>query len=201
MTVLFIFMLTISSIYSQSITTVPYYNWSKKAAFIGSPDPKITGYGPLSDSLSNIFGGITFYVSYGKYFPITTWAEYYLWYIDRFWYKFSDPLLYYYYFMIGDDHGMAEYICGNNFHGLMYPSRIAVSFPNKNVYVNNLSPRKVRRKFEKDDWNNKKFIPVNEVSMYEKRLKEEAKLITEKSSILKSIEKKSLVNRAELIQK
>jgi hypothetical protein len=142
-------LLTLNAV-SQRLYTVPYYDWSNHTAFMLSPSPLISGYGYFSDSLSKAHPDTTFYEYGGEYYPIMSWADYYFWYVRKFWYQFNEPSIYEFYYITGNDYGMAQYICGNYFEGYMYPSRIVVSFPNKFVEVNNLSHYYVRQ-FLKED--------------------------------------------------
>jgi len=159
---LVVLMLMISSIYSQTFYRVPYYDWSSKIAFQLSPSPMITGYGPLSDSLSRAHRDTTFYESNGVYYPITSWADYYLWYVNEYWYYFDQPDLYEYYYFAGDDYGMAQFICGTGYHGYLYPARIAITFPGREVYRNYYSVAKVKRRAKNDYWVNKNYVALDE---------------------------------------
>ncbi len=143
---------------SQIIHNIPYYNWSNKVAFMTSPSPLVTGYGLYSDSLSNVNDGINFYEYNGEYYPIETWADYYYWYVKKYWYQFDDPGLYEFYYLAEDDFGMAQYICSNSYRGRMYPTRFVVSFPGRSVYVNNLSRRNIRRCIKNESWENKNYL-------------------------------------------
>lgn len=164
---LIVFMLIISSVYSQSFHSVPYYDWSSNIAFMVSPSPIIVGYGPLSDSLSKTHHDSIFYEYNGEYYPITSWADYYLWYVNKYWYYFDQPDLYEYYYMAGDDYGMAQYICGRNYHGYFYPARIAISFPGREVYVNYYSAYRVKRRLKNNSWVNRNYVAVNGRDMNE----------------------------------
>lgn len=164
---LMVFMLIISSIYSQSFYSVPYYNWSSKISFMLSPSPMITGYGFLSDSLSKIHPDTTFYEYNGEYYPITSWADYYFWYVNKYWYYFDDPGLYEYYYYVGDDYGMAQYICVRNYSGYTFPARIAITFPGRQVYMNDYSAYKVKRRLKNDNWENKNYVAINETDIKE----------------------------------
>jgi hypothetical protein len=123
---------------AQKMHTVAWYNWSNPVSYQLSPSPYITGYGYHSDSLSKAFNGTTFYVYNEEYYPIKSWADYYLWYVNKYWYKFHDSELYEYYYHIKDDFGMASYIAGRSYQGRYYPSRICISFINKEVEINRL---------------------------------------------------------------
>jgi len=155
--IIIICLFTFTVVKSQRFHVVQYYNWSSNTSFNVSPSPWITGYGVLSDSLSSIYGG-KFYEYNGEYYPINSWADYYNWYVKKFWYYFNDPGLYEYFYLIGDDFGMAQYICGANYYGWKYPSRIAVTFPGRDVYINNLSRYRIRRCIKTNDWTNKYYV-------------------------------------------
>ncbi len=124
---------------AQKIHTVAWYNWSNTTSYQLSATPIITGYGKYSDSLSKANNGIIFYVCNEEYYPISTWAEYYLWFVNKYWYNFTDPQLYEYYYLTKDDYEMARYIAGRSFQGHYYPSRINITFIDKEVDINRLS--------------------------------------------------------------
>lgn len=111
--------------WAQFVYKVPYYDWSSTTAFMLSPQPLITGYGPYSDSLSDANNGRIYYVYEDEYYPIQNWADYYYWYTKKYWYLFESPLLYEYYYITGNDLEMAKYIAGY-YHGRYYPSTIVV---------------------------------------------------------------------------
>jgi hypothetical protein len=142
--------LILISAYSQRPRIVPYYNWSNPTSFQVSPAPLVTGYGYFSDSLSKVHKDTTFYEYQGEYYAITSWADYYLWYVNKYWYQFNEPQLYNFFYFTGNDYGMASYICGWYFKGYNYPSRICVTFPDREVYVNNLSWHHVKKHIRND---------------------------------------------------
>ena len=151
-----LFIFTIAN--SQRLYVVPYYDWSSKTTFMLSPSPMVTGYGYYSDSLSRAFNGVIFYEYAGDYYPIESWADYYYWYVNKYWYQFVDPGLYEFYYFAKDDFGMAQYICSHSYRGRMYPTRFAISFPGRRVFVNNLSRRYIRWCTKNDSWENKNYV-------------------------------------------
>jgi hypothetical protein len=146
--------LWISVAYSQKFYTVPYYNWDNHTAFMLSPSPIITGYGPLSEALSKEHNDSTFYEFNGEYYPITSWADYFYWYVNKYWYQFKFPEIYKYCYESKDNYGMASYICGDYFKEYMYPCRIVVTFPRQEVDVNYLSRSCVREYLKMDEKRN-----------------------------------------------
>ncbi|MEP1035404.1 hypothetical protein [Ekhidna sp.] len=85
-------------------------DWSSPMAFDWS-HPTIRGYGELSDSLSNIYPDRDFYEFNETYYSINTWADYYYWFTQKFWYRFKRPVAEYAaYYLIGDNQFMMEYI-------------------------------------------------------------------------------------------
>lgn len=136
-TILLISSLSLSA-FSQVTKIVEWYDWSDPVTFQLSPMPVITGYGPLSDSLSNVYDGKTFYVYNGDYYMIDSWADYYYWYIQKYWYHFDDPGLYEFFYLTENDYGMAAYIAGDYYRAYYYPSRVMVRFSDRTVYYNRL---------------------------------------------------------------
>jgi hypothetical protein len=136
--------LLISNVYSQRLHYVPYYDWNSHTAFMLSPSPLITGQGLYSDSLSRAHNDSTFYEYNGVYYPITSWADYFYWYVDKYWYQFNFPELYKFYYESGNNLEMARYICGDGFKEYMYPCRIVLDFRNQDVPINYLSRQCVK---------------------------------------------------------
>ena len=87
-----------SSLFGQVGNTVPYYNWSSPATYMLSTPPLIQGRGHYSYLLSEAQNGTTFYVHDNEYFPIETWADYYLWYTIKYSHNWQNPELYKYYY-------------------------------------------------------------------------------------------------------
>jgi hypothetical protein len=158
----FVISLLITNIYSQSLRVVPYYDWSSRTAFMLSPSPIITGYGPLSDSLSKAHNDSTFYEYNGEYYPIQNWADYYFWYVNKYWYNFNQPELYEFYYNAGNDYEMARYICGNYYRERFYPSFIVLSFPDRFVGVNYLSRYYMRHQLRNYVPERERFLADNE---------------------------------------
>ncbi len=195
--IIIIISMNLSGLFSQSLVTIPYYNWSNKISFMTSPGPVISGYGYLSDSLSRAHNDSTFYEYNGLYYPITCWADYYLWYVDKYWLNFHEPSLYRYYYDAHDDYGMASYICGNYFIGNFYPSRIAIIFPDRIVKVNNLSVAKVEKLIKKNRWDNEKIVLASKTD----DTKKEAKRIRYANLKINHIENKNGISDNSLKEK
>jgi hypothetical protein len=158
---LIIISLWISSLYSQRLHYVPYYDWDSHTAFMLSPGPALTGYGILSDSLSNAHNDTTFYEYKGEYYPITSWADYFYWYVNKYSYQFNFPEIYEFCYEAGDNYGMARYICGDGFKEYMYPCRIVVYFPGHDVNVNYLSRQCVKEYLKIDAKENSSLAETN----------------------------------------
>ncbi|MBA7699277.1 hypothetical protein ES703_107968 [subsurface metagenome] len=125
-------------VFCQANRTIDWYNWSDPITYLLSPNPVITGYGVLSDSLSEIHDGKTFYEYNNDYYSIETWADYYYWFTKKYWYQFREPQLYEFYYLTENDYGMASYIAGGYYRGYYYPSRIAIRFTGRIVGKNRL---------------------------------------------------------------
>ena len=147
-----IFSMLILNVYSQKLITVPYYNWSNTNTFKSLPSPLVNGYGPLSDSLSKVHHDSVFYVNNGEYYPITCLADYYNWYVREYWFLFDDPGAYEFAYKVKNNLWMAQYICGNNYHGRDYPTRVAISFNGRYIGYNNLSAENVKQTIKADEW-------------------------------------------------
>ena len=126
------------NITAQRFRTVAWYNWSDPIAFQLSASPLIQGYGYYSNSFSEVNNGVQYYEYAGEYYPIRSWADYYLWYVNKYWFYFIDADLYEYYYWTNNDFGMARYIASKKYRGHYYPSRIYISFGIKHVHINRL---------------------------------------------------------------
>jgi hypothetical protein len=137
----FVTLLLIASntLFSQTSKTIDYFNWSNPSIFHTSPSPIITGYGTYSDSLSLVFEGKAFYEYNDEYYCIESWADYYFWFTQKYWFEFNDPGLYEYYYWTKDDFGMTSYIASHKYLGKYYPSLIKLNFGNTAVEENRLN--------------------------------------------------------------
>ncbi|WP_462281387.1 hypothetical protein [Salinivirga cyanobacteriivorans] len=111
------------SLFGQKI--IDYKQWSNPKAFQTSPTPVITGFGAYSDSLSNVYDGKTFFANGTDYFQIESWADYYYWFTQKYWYKFKHPELYEYFYLTENDYEMARYVA-TQYLGKYYPSAITI---------------------------------------------------------------------------
>lgn len=149
--------------------TISYIDWSNPIVFNTSKSPRVKGYGYFSDSLSNVFNGVAFYEYNNDYYPIESWADYYYWFTKKYSHLFSDPQVYEYYYITGDDFGMASYITSSKYLGKYYPSSFVVNFEDKVVAENRLtskqyiidSPKKERVLNKQLLINNNKNVDLN----------------------------------------
>ena len=152
----------------KDLTLVDYYKWSDHTTFKMSHRPKITGYGPLSDSLSNVMNGITFYHINEKYYPIQSWADYYYWFTQKFPALFQCPAEYEYYYFAEDDFGMATYIFGEKFLYNYYPSNIIVRFDDRTFEAKKSKCSSKTTKFRKEQF-------YKDVKSYEEKIEKDPK--------------------------
>lgn len=108
--------------------------WSNQVAFENSSLPAIRHYGELSDSLKQAYGGISFYEHEGNYYPVKSWADYYYWFTQRYWYRFAASVsIYELYYFSDDDLNMARFISGNNYLADVYPSNCILAFSDPKI--------------------------------------------------------------------
>lgn len=130
------FILFSFGIYAQN--NVHWSQWSDENTFQASAMPSIKGYGPLSDSLKAIFK-VDFFRIGDDYYPIASWADYYYWFINKYWYLFNkNRELYEFYYITGDNLGMAAYIAGNGYLLDSYPSSFVLTHDGQ-IQVNRLA--------------------------------------------------------------
>ncbi len=126
---------------SQSITRIPFYQWSNPMTFQMSTTPLVKGKAELSDSLSRVYEGKQFYEYNGEYYAIDSWADYYLWFTKKYWHQFENPVLYEFYYHQKDDLLMAKFVA-TNFIGNMYPAFVSVEFYQNAPDVNKMNNAK-----------------------------------------------------------
>ncbi len=114
---------------------VNYKKWSDPIAFQTSPTPIITGFGEYSDSLSDVYDGKTFFANQNEYYQIESWADYYYWFTQKYWYKFEQPEIYEYFYLTENDYEMARYIA-TQYRGKYYPSKIQIELRKSDKYDN-----------------------------------------------------------------
>lgn len=137
-TLLFSFALMFSSLFAQYTMDIDYSKWSNSVTYKQGSSPIITGEGELSDSLSKLYSGNFFYEFNNEYYAIETWADYYYWFTQKYFYMFEMPELYSFYYFNKDDFGMASYIASDKYLYKHYPSKFTLSFMNKPVKINRL---------------------------------------------------------------
>lgn len=119
---LFTFFLSILSIsiYSQN-TLLSIDNWSDSTVFRWS-HPTVRGYGQFSDSLANaIPGKAEFYEYQETYYSVNSWADYYYWFTNAYWYRFKRPVgEYEVFYLLGDNFMMVDWL--NSQYGSLFPN-------------------------------------------------------------------------------
>lgn len=127
---MFLSFLFIHSIQSQSrevgdgfYRSIDLYDWEDEDTFKSGPIPFVREFGTLSDSLSEAYDGITFYVLNDEYYPIRNLADYYYWFTQKYPELFRFSILEYeYYWLIGDEIGMMRFISScENYKMEIYP--------------------------------------------------------------------------------
>lgn len=119
---------------------VQVVNWSNSIVYMNSPSPVIKGYGPFSDSLKTALKAPDVLFFDNEYFPVQSWADYYLWYTKKYYFLFRTPQLYEAYYHAGDNLGMASFIASSRFYrSYYYPSNILLDFPEGHSLDNQLA--------------------------------------------------------------
>lgn len=96
-------------------------NWSDSAAFYNGAEPLVLGYGPLSDTLSTIYDGKTFFEIKGRYYVINSLKDYYYWFTKKHPFLFRDSVeRYEEFYELGNDFKMARFV-KENFAGKRLP--------------------------------------------------------------------------------
>jgi hypothetical protein len=103
-----------------------YDDFSSSQTFHLSPAPYITNFGEYSDSLTSLFSGVDFYELNGEYFPVKSWADYYYWYTQSYYWLFVNPEKYEHYYLAKNNKEMVKYIYSDNYKTDKYPSAIMV---------------------------------------------------------------------------
>ncbi len=102
---------------------VPWHSWYDSTSFFQGPKPIIEGFGPLSDSISQVYGGVVVFEHDRRYFRINCLADYYFWFTKKYRYLFrKDVAIYEQIYFTGDSFGLARFI-KENYKGRKLPAR------------------------------------------------------------------------------
>lgn len=145
--IIFLALIVCQLSYSQNSKYISYLNWSDTNAFLLSQSPRITGYGPKSDSISKANNNKAYYLLNNVYYEINSWADYYNWYVQKYWYQWNSPDLYQYFYYVNDDFGMANYVV-MNFIGKRYPAKIIPTVSGRIIKSNKKTTRYVSSDME-----------------------------------------------------
>lgn len=100
---------------------VTWHNWYDSTSFFQGHKPIIEGFGPLSDSLSQLHGGVTIFEYNRQYYRINCLADYYFWFTKKFDYLFrKDVSIYEEIYFSGDSFGLATFV-KKNYKGKRLP--------------------------------------------------------------------------------
>lgn len=96
--------------HSQSPILINTLRWDDPVAWQNSSTPTIKAFGEHSDSLKSAYGAEFLYHS-SQYYHVTNWADYYLWFTQKYSYLFSmNADLYKFYYESGDNYAMMDYV-------------------------------------------------------------------------------------------
>ena len=114
---------------------VIWNDWYDSTAYVNGPQPLITGFGKLSDSLSLIHNVITVFEYQGKYYLINNLADYYFWFTRKYEFLFrKDISIYEEIYFSGESYYAARYI-HKNYKGKKLP--VKFRFPhNSHIPIN-----------------------------------------------------------------
>ncbi|MEO9870011.1 hypothetical protein [Ekhidna sp.] len=100
--------------YAQSSILINQSRWNDPVAWQNSSTPTIKAFGEHSDSLKSIYK-TEFLFHNNRYYHVTSWADYYLWFTQKYSYMFNlNAELYKYYHQAGDNFAMMDFVF--NFH-------------------------------------------------------------------------------------
>ncbi len=118
-TTLALLAISISS-YSQS-PLINRYTWDSPVAYENSSTPTLKAFGEHSDSLKSAYG-VQFLFHNNNYYHVNSWADYYLWFTQKYSYLFNlSPDLYKFYYQSGDNWAMMDYVF-NSYRGDILPT-------------------------------------------------------------------------------
>lgn len=107
-----IFAILISFVAFSQAPLINQLTWDNPVTYENSPTPIIKTFGPQSDSLKSEYG-TQFLFHDGLYYHVTSWADYFLWFTQKYWYRFSaSPELYKFYYESGDNFNMMSFVFG-----------------------------------------------------------------------------------------
>ncbi len=111
----------LKSVNQFDIVKFYYGDFDDPDTFEKSPRPFVTGYGEYSDTLKSIYG-VDFYEMEGEYIPIRSWADYYYWYINTYFWLYTEPGLYQFYYLAGNNQEMVKYIFSDKYKLNKFPA-------------------------------------------------------------------------------
>lgn len=106
--------------YSQS-PIINRSTWDSPVAYENSSTPTLKAFGEHSDSLKSAYG-VQFLFHNNKYYHVNTWADYYLWFTQKYSYLFFlNADLYKAYYEAGDNFAMMDFVF-NYYRGDILPT-------------------------------------------------------------------------------
>lgn len=112
----------------SDIQTVSYVDWDNEVIYELSQRPLIIGVGKYTPELYKQTGK-TFYEYNDNYFQINSWADYYNWYTQKYWFQFRNPTDYQNYYNAKDNYQMAKFVATNYLENV-YPTRFQIGLAN-----------------------------------------------------------------------
>ena len=110
-----------SNLYSQSSILINQNRWSDPVAWQNSSTPTLKAFGDHSDSLKSVYGSEFLFYNQ-RYYHVNSWADYYLWFTQKYSYMFNlSADLYQFYYNAEDNYAMMDYVF-NFYRGDILPS-------------------------------------------------------------------------------
>jgi len=130
------------------VLPVSAVGWSSEVVFKTSQTPWVRNITNEAATLSKQLGVMV--MEHNKeLYPIRTWADYFLWFTDRFWYRFEENVaIYKYFYLIGDDLGMASFI-SRNYKGGINPLFASEGYNDKMWARENATLQREKEHWEK----------------------------------------------------
>lgn len=145
---LLLFSLLITVVSTTSIAQIApivnQTNWDSPVVWHNSSTPTIKRYGDQSDSLRAVYE-VDFLFHNGLYYHVNSWADYFLWFTQRYSYRFNlNVALYKYYYDAKDNWAMMDFVF-NTYRGGIFPTITVQQVGKTRTYVFDAE------KFEKED--------------------------------------------------
>ncbi|WP_436517786.1 hypothetical protein [Ekhidna sp. To15] len=120
---------------ASSQATIPAWGLSNAQFYEINSKPTLRTIGPLSDSLAALHDISDFLIHDNTYYGVETWADYFLWFVNKYEHQFGagDRLLYEFHYSSKNDVQMSEVLANNFFFQERFKDDVTIQFTETSV--------------------------------------------------------------------